>query len=78
MVKPFDHEKSMAKIQHKIDEFEAQKRKQKELETPSRPSAPAQKQQPKPKREEFDKVENTYIREKSDSKIFNSYKRFKR
>lgn len=73
MVKPFDHEKSMAKIQHKIDEFEAQKRKQKELEMSSRPSAPAQKQQPKPKREEFDKVENTYVREKSDSKIFNSY-----
>ena len=73
MVKPFDHEKSMAKIQHKIDEFEAQKRKQKELEIPSSSSAPTQKQQQKPKREEFDKIENTYVREKTESKIFNSY-----
>ncbi len=72
MVKPFDHEKSMAKIQHKIDEFEAQKKREKELlEVPARLNTPAK--QEKPKKEHFDKVENTYVREKTESKIFNSY-----
>lgn len=72
MAKPFDHEKSMAKIQHKIDEFEAQKKREKELlEVPARMAT--QTKQEKPKKEQFDKVDNTYVREKNESKIFNSY-----
>lgn len=72
---PFDHEKSMAKIQQKIDQFEAEKRRQKEEE--ERRFAPPKPKQPEPinvRKEEFNKIENTYVREKQPSKIFNSYK----
>ncbi len=65
---PYDHEKSMAKIQHKIDRFEAE-RKQKEAK-----KIPEQPQVKQIKKEEFNRVENTYERESSQSKIFSSYK----
>ena len=65
---PYDHEKSMAKIQHKIDKFEAE-RKQKEVK-----KVPEQPQVKQIKKEEFNRVENTYEREPSQSKIFSSYK----
>ena len=66
---PFDHEKSIAKINQKIDQFEAEKRKQKdELLPPKKPEQQA------PKQTVYAKNENVYVREKPVSKIFNSYK----
>lgn len=74
MAKPFDHEKSMAKIQQKIDQFEAEKKRQKEAEERKfAPPSPVQKNKEQAIREEFTQIDNVYIREKDDSKIFNSY-----
>lgn len=71
---PYDHEKSMEKIQHKIDKFEAEKR-QKEIANQKNHIKNLETEKVAIKKdEEYVKNENIFEKDKINSRIFNSYK----
>ena len=65
---PYDPEKSMQKIQHKIDKFEAERKAKQSSKVEQSQNVKAVK------KETFNKIENTYVREKSEKKVYTTYK----